>query len=141
MLQVLADTLWATRGEYPQSGPNIRGNRPERVNASNPTCLSSVTNTSGFSWPRLIKALTSFLAQLRAETQNNMGSIMHKGQNRERIFNLTSLKQSKSQYWFIMDETRWTGTSDTWNQPSTKVYYLYKHGMGNNLHIESLYWS
>ena len=39
---------------------------------------------------------------------------------------------------FTMDEIGWTGTSDTWNQPSTKVYYLYKHGMSNNLHIKSL---
>ena len=37
-----------------------------------------------------------------------------------------------------MDETGWTGASDKWNQPSTKVYYLYKHVMSNSLYIKSL---
>ena len=66
-----------------------------------------------------------------------MGSIMHRGQDGEKIFNLTSLKKSKWQGNFIMDETGWMATSDKWNQPSTKVYYLYKHGMSNILHIKS----
>ena len=34
-----------------------------------------------------------------------------------------------------MDHTEWMGTSDTWNQPSTTVYYLYEHGMSNSLHV------
>ena len=63
---------------------------------------------------------------------------MHRGQNGERIFNLTSLKQSKSYDKFTMDEVGWTRASDKWNQPSTKVYHLYKHGMSNILHIKSL---
>ena len=82
LLQVLADTLWATRGEYPQSRPNIEGNRPEMSRLQNTTHLSSGTNTSGFSWPRMIKASASFVPQLKAETQN-MGSIMHRGQSGE----------------------------------------------------------
>ena len=63
---------------------------------------------------------------------------MHRGQDGEKIFNLTSLKQSKSQDKYAMDETGCMRISDTWNQPSTKVYYLYKHQMNNNLHINSL---
>ena len=110
LLGFLANTLRATKGEYPQLGPNIEGNQPERSRLQNPTRLSLGTNTSGFSWPRRIKDLTSFVAQIRVETQNNMGSIMHRGQNGEKIFNLTSLKQSKHK--FTMDETGWTGESD-----------------------------
>ena len=83
LLRVLVDTLRETKGEYPQSGPNIEVNRPERSKLQNPTRLSSGTNTNGFSWPRKIKASVSFVAQLRAKTQNNMGSIMHRGQSRE----------------------------------------------------------
>ena len=37
-----------------------------------------------------------------------------------------------------MDDTGWMGVGDKWNQHSTKVYNLYKHGMSNNLHIKSL---
>ena len=97
LLQVLADKFSGNYGEYPQSGPNIGGNQLDRSRLQNPTHLSSRTNTGGFSWPTRIKASASFVTQLRAETQNNMGSIIHRGQNGENIFNLTSLKQSKSQ--------------------------------------------
>ena len=83
LLQVLVDTLWATRGEYSQLGSNIGGNRPERSRIQNPIHLSLGTNTNMFSWPRRIKALASFVAQFRAETQNDMGSIMHRGQSGE----------------------------------------------------------
>ena len=59
---------------------------------------------------------------------------MYTSQDGEKFFNLTSLKQSKSLDKFNMDEYGWMGKSDTWDQPSTKVYYLYKHGMSNSLH-------
>ena len=76
MLQVLANNSSGNYGEYPQLGPNISGNRLERSRLQNPTHLSSGTNTNGFSWPRRIKASTSFFAQLRVETQNNMGYVI-----------------------------------------------------------------
>ena len=36
LLQVLVDTLRATKGEYPQSRPNIRGQPTREVKASKP---------------------------------------------------------------------------------------------------------
>ena len=95
LLQVLADTLQATRGEYPQSGPNIGGNRPERSRLQNPTRLSLGTNTIGFSWPRRIKASTSFVAQLRAETQTTWDPSCIGVKVVKAIFNLIVLNQTK----------------------------------------------
>ena len=107
LLQVLADTLRANRGEYPQSGPNIGDNRPESSRFQNPTHLNSGTNTNGFSWPRKIKASVSFVAQLRAKTQNNMGSIMHRGQSREDDLQShrpqSIISHGKNQSWMILD--------------------------------------
>ena len=116
LLQVLAVNLWETRGEYPQSIPNIEGNRPKRSRFQNTAHLCLGTNTSRFSWPRRIKASKSFVAQLKVEAQNNMGSTMHRGQNGERIFNLTSFHQSKSwnknkNEWIWMDGNGWHGTN------------------------------
>ena len=107
LIQVLADTLRETRGEYPQSGPNIRGNRPERSRLQNSTHLSSGTNTSGFSWPKRIKASASFFAQLRVETQDNMGSIMHGGQSGEKGLqshrSQSNISHGKNYLWMKLD--------------------------------------
>ena len=61
-----------------------------------------------------------------------MESIMYRVQDGEKIFNLTSLKQSKS--WdeiHKMDELDVRG-HETYE--TNQVYYLYKHGMSNSLH-------
>ena len=64
-----------------------------------------------------------------------MESIIHRGQNGERIFNLTSFHQFES--WDKTKMNEMDGQAHmTWNQPSTKVYTLFEHGMCNNLHIE-----
>ena len=55
----------------------------------------------------------------------------------KRIFNLRSLRESKSWDKKKVDELDGWGQM-TWNHPSTKVYTLFKHGMGNNLLIEFL---
>ena len=138
LLQVLSDALRATRGEYSQARPNIGGNQPERSRLQNPIRLSSRTYTSGLSWPKRIKALGSFVQQLRAETQNHMGSVMHRAQSREDDLQSHRSQSITSHGIKSIDDTEWMGASDTWNQPSTKVYYLYEHGMINSLHIKSI---
>ena len=141
LLQVLTDTLRETRGKYAQSRPNIRGNRPERSRLQNPTHLSSRTNTSRFSWPRRIKASTSFVAQLRAETQNNMGSIMHTSQSREDDLQ-SHRSQSNNRSWEEINYgwIGWMGTSDTWNKMALRFKSCVKHGISNSL-LHHILWS
>ena len=115
LLQVVVNTLRATRGEYP-------------------THLSLGSNTSEFSWPRRIKASTSFVAQLRVETQNKMGSIVHRGQSGEddlrSHMSLSTISHGKNQSWMKLDGWRQMihGTNIT-----LKFKSFVKHGISNGL--------